>query len=61
MGDSGGVPTVNCSGRRKQQGSITKTGNSHLRRIAVEVAWSYRLRPGIGLALRKRQERVRKR
>ena len=35
-----------------------KTGNAHLRRIVVEAAWSYRLRPGVGPALRKRQEGV---
>ena len=29
-----------------------------MRRIAVEAAWSYRLRPGVGPALRKRQEGV---
>jgi len=38
--------------------SITKTGNAHLRRIVVEAAWSYRLRPGVGPALRKRQQGV---
>lgn len=58
MGYSGAVPSEDSSGKRKQRGSITKTGNSHLRRIAVEAAWSYRLRPGIGPALRKRQEGV---
>ena len=58
MGYSGAVPSENSSGKRTQRGSITKTGNAHLRRIAVEAAWSYRLRPGIGPALRKRQEGV---
>jgi transposase len=58
MGYSGAVPSEDSSGKRKQRGSITKTGNSHLRRIAVEAAWSYRLRPGIGPALRKRQQGV---
>ena len=29
-----------------------------MRRIAVEAAWSYRLRPCVGPALRKRQEGV---
>jgi transposase len=58
MGYSGTVPSENSSGKRTQRGSITKTGNAHLRRIAVEAAWSYRLRPGVGLALRKRQEGV---
>jgi transposase len=58
MGYSGAVPRENSSGQRTQRGSITKTGNAHLRRIAVEAAWSYRLRPGVGPGLRKRQEGV---
>ncbi len=58
MGYSGAVPSEDSSGKRKQHGSITKTGNSHLRRIAVEAAWSYRHRPGIGPQLRKRQQGV---
>jgi len=58
MGYSGAVPTENSSGTRTQRGSITKTGNAHLRRIMVEAAWSYRLRPGIGPELRKRQQGV---
>jgi transposase len=36
-------------------GGITKTGNAHLRRIAVEAAWAYRHRPAVGGALKKRQ------
>jgi len=56
MGYSGAVPRENSSGQRTQRGSITKTGNAHLRRIAIEAAWSYRLPPGVGPALRKRQE-----
>jgi transposase len=58
MGYSGAVPREDSSGKRTQRGSITKTGNAHLRRIAVEAARSYRLRPGVGPALRKRQEGV---
>ena len=58
MGYSGAVPSENSSGKRTRRGSITKTGNAHLRRIAVEAAWSYRLRPCLGPALRKRQEGV---
>ena len=58
MGYSGTVPSENSSGQRTQRGSITKTGNAHLRRIAIEAAWSYRLRPGVGPALRKRQQGV---
>src|ERR1019366_140744 len=58
MGYSGAVPSEQSSGKRTRRGSITKTGNAHLRRIAVEAAWSYRLRPCLGPALRKRQEGV---
>jgi transposase len=58
MGYSGVVPSEDSSGKRKRQGSITKTGNAHLRRIVVESAWSYRHRPSIGAKLRKRQEGV---
>lgn len=58
MGYSGAVPSEESSGKRTQRGRITKAGNAHLRRIAIESAWSYRLRPGIGPALRKRQEGV---
>jgi transposase len=58
MGYSGTVPSESSSGQRRQRGSITKTGNAHLRRIAVEAAWCYRLRPGIGPVLRRRQQGV---
>jgi transposase len=58
MGYSGAVPSEDSSGKRKRQGSITKTGNAHLRRIVIEAAWSYRHRPAIGARLRKRQEGV---
>src|ERR1700722_7553201 len=58
MGYSGAVPSEDSSGQRTRRGGITKTGNAHLRRIAIEAPWSYRLRPGVGPALRKRQEGV---
>jgi transposase len=56
MGYSGAVSSEHSSGKRIQRGPITKTGNAHLRRIAMEAAWAYRHRPAIGPALRKRQE-----
>ncbi len=56
MGYSGAVPSEHSSGKRVHRGQITKTGNAHLRRIAIEAAWAYRNRPPIGPALRKRQE-----
>ena len=36
------VPSEHSSGGRRRQGAITKTGNSHSRRMLVESAWSYR-------------------
>lgn len=56
MGYSGAVPSEHSSGTRVQRGAITKSGNSHLRRIVVEAAWAYRHRPAVGATLRKRQE-----
>ncbi|HEY6444936.1 MAG TPA: IS110 family transposase [Acidobacteriaceae bacterium] len=58
MGYSGAVPSEKSSGKRQRRGGITKTGNAHLRRIVVEAAWSYRLRPAVGPGLRKRQQGV---
>ena len=34
------VPSEHSSGARIRRGGITKTGNSHARRICVESAWS---------------------
>ena len=56
MGYSGAVPSEDSSGERVRRGRITRTGNAHLRRIAVEAAWSYKFRPAVGPALRKRQQ-----
>jgi transposase len=36
------VPTEHSSGAQRVQGSITKTGNSHARRLLVESAWHHR-------------------
>lgn len=58
MGYSGTVPREESSGKRQQRGSITKTGNAHLRRIVCEAAWSYRLKPAVGPGLRQRQQGV---
>jgi transposase len=33
------VPSEQSSGGRRSQGSITKTGNPHARRLLVEAAW----------------------
>jgi len=36
------VPSEHSSGSHRRMGSITKAGNSHLRRLFVEAAWHYR-------------------
>jgi transposase len=57
MGYSGAVACEHSSGPRIRRGSISKAGNAHLRRIAVEAAWAYRHRPAIGKTLAARQRR----
>jgi transposase len=49
MSYAGSVPSEYSSGgpSHKKQGSITKTGNSHLRRMMTESAWGYRFRPAV--------------
>jgi transposase len=53
-GYGGIVAREHSSGERTRRGSITKTGNAHLRRVVVEAAWAYRHRPAVGATLRKR-------
>jgi transposase len=36
------VPREHSSGDKRRQGRITKSGNSHLRRLLVEASWHYR-------------------
>jgi transposase len=36
------VPSEHSSGQARARGSITKTGNSHARRVLIEAAWCYR-------------------
>ena len=55
MGYSGAVSREHSSGERIRRGSISKTGNAHLRRIVIESAWAYRHRPGLGATLLARQ------
>jgi len=50
------VPSEHSSGAKTKRGSITKTGNGHVRRVLTEAAWSYRLPARISRALLKRQE-----
>ena len=58
MSFTGLVPSEHSSGGKERRGSITKTGNAHVRRVVVEAAWHYRHIPRVGAALKKRQEGV---
>ena len=50
------VPSEHSSGSRQRRGAITKAGNSRLRRILVEGAWSYRLPARVATAKRAKLE-----
>jgi transposase len=51
------VPSEQSSGGRRRQGSITKTGNSHARRLLVEAAWHHRNPYRASRERRARQDR----
>ena len=48
------VPTEYSSGGSRVQGPITKTGNSHVRRLMIEAAWHHRRRYAPGVTMRAR-------
>jgi transposase len=48
------VPSESSSGQTRAQGAITKTGNTHVRRLLVEAAWHHRKRYTIGKTMRAR-------
>jgi len=48
------IPAAYSSGERRQQGSITKAGNTHARRALVEGAWAYRSRAKVSRHLQLR-------
>jgi transposase len=50
------TPSEYSSGARRQQGSITKTGNTHARRALVEGAWAYRYPANVSRHLQLRLE-----
>lgn len=52
------VPSEHSSGESQRRGRITRTGNSHVRRVLVEAAWSYRFRPNMSREIRQRNEGV---
>lgn len=50
------VPSEHSSGKTTRRGPITKTGNSHVRRVLVEAAWTYKLKPRKSSTILKRQQ-----
>lgn len=50
------VPSEQSSGSKRRQGSITKAGSAHARRLLVEAAWHYRRAPRVSLGLKRRQD-----
>ena len=50
------VPSEHSSGDAERRGSITKTGNRHVRRLLVEAAWHHRYKPRVTGPLAKRRE-----
>ena len=48
------VPRERSSGGKQRRGSITKTGNSHARRILVEASWHYRHAPARSATMKAR-------
>lgn len=50
------TPSEYSSGNRRKLGGITKAGNSHVRRVLVEGAWSYRFPAKVSAHLQKRIE-----
>ena len=54
MAFTGLVPRESSSGKTQARGPITKTGNAHLRHVLVESAHSYRFRPSLQGAVKRR-------
>jgi transposase len=50
------TPSEHTSSDKRRQGSITKAGNSHVRRVLVEASWHYRHKAAVGRALRRRRQ-----
>jgi transposase len=48
------VPSERSSGEGRRQGSITRAGSTHARRLLVESAWHARRRPTVGYDLARR-------
>jgi transposase len=52
------VPSEHSSGQSRRQGSITKAGNGHVRRLLVEAAWHHQPRYTVGRVLQARWDQA---
>lgn len=52
------VPSEHSSGGKTRRGGITKTGNSHARRILIEAAWNYRFQARKSRCIEKRAQKT---
>ena len=50
------TPSEHTSSSHVRRGSITKAGNSHVRRLLVEAAWNYRHRPSVSIYMKRRRK-----
>jgi hypothetical protein len=56
MGYLGLVPSEHSSGPTQHRGELTRTGNTHVRRILIEAEWNYRFATRVGESLQPRLE-----
>jgi transposase len=52
------VPSEHSSGESRRQGGITKTGNTHVRRLLVEAAWHHKPQYKVGKILQARWDQA---
>jgi transposase len=52
------IPSEFSSGEKQHKGSITKTGNGHVRRVLIESAWCYRFQARRTAHLQRRAEKT---
>ena len=52
------VPSEHSTGENKKRGSLTKTGNGHVRRVMIEAAQAYRLPARVSRVLLGRQQEL---
>jgi len=50
------TPTLYASANKEVRGGISKTGNTHVRRILIEASWHYRHPPQVRQTIKKRTQ-----